>query len=337
MLGMLRQYLRRGWRGLWQGRLYPLLLPHCRVTDDGLAVFSRPPQAMPSSLCQALRHCDGTRSLSRICGETGIKRRDLLALRRQQALILWPRPVAPDMAQPRDVRHIIISPHPDDALLCMGGLMLQQPPGSTLVIDVFTQTAWTRFPTELNDVRQIAAVRRSEDRCALRLCGAALCDAQLPEALLRDHLYANVFTDPPAPWDQEVMAGLAPLMSLAARWPAARWYLPLSVGNHLDHRIVRDTAATSLRQQGLHPRQLRYYEDLPYAVSLPGIPDFAAAMPGHRLVPQCIDIHRQIRWKLEAARAYWSQFANDELYRLEEYAQRIGHGRAVERVWRLAD
>jgi hypothetical protein len=40
-----------------------------------------------------------------------------------------------------------------------------------------------------------------------------------------------------------------------------------------------------------------------------------------------------MKWKLELCRVYWSQFTTGRLKVMEEYAERLGNGRPVERVW----
>ena len=68
-------------------------------------------------------------------------------------------------------------------------------------------------------------------------------------------------------------------------------------------------------------RSVWFYEELFYAA------ETATPASGGQLMP--VDM----KWKLELCRVYWSQFTAGRLKVAEEYAERIGNGRAIERIW----
>lgn len=334
MLRFARKLLRTGVQAIWRARQYPVLLPQSDVCDGALRTLDRPGVALDAKLAAGLCLCDGTRTLVEIVRRSGAGYGQLLALHDEGTILMWRGPV-PDRP-PTDVptEAIIVSPHPDDAALCLGGLMLTHRPGAVIVLDVFTRTAWSRFPAELTDVARIGQVRDAEERMMARLAGAVLHTLDLPEAMLRQHTMGDVFQAMPTALDRDEAGAIAPAVAaLARQHPAARWYLPLAVGNHLDHRLVRDVTTEALEREGVSPDHVRFYEDLPYADTLGGNPDFADAVPGRKLAPEAIDISDVWRWKLELNRVYWSQLTWSQIRKVGEYAKRIGGGRAVERVW----
>jgi len=109
------------------------------------------------------------------------------------------------------------------------------------------------------------------------------------------------------------------IKSIAAEHPHARWYLPMAVGGHLDHRTVKDVAACALKDAGV--RSIFFYEELFYAA------ETAASNAGGELKP--VDI----KWKLELCRLYWSQFTPGRVQLLKDYAKKLGNGHPAERIW----
>lgn len=314
---------------------YPLLLPHFQLRPGELVDLEGRAHRLAPELEAALRLCSGTRTLGQVARASGVSPRLLLRQHARGRLLLWRSAVddaVPDDAAPANV---VVSPHLDDAALSLGATMLDGPAGSWLVLDVFSRPAWWRLKRW--DRELMLRVRRQEEQCMARLAGARLVDCDLPEALLRGHDFDAAFSGGLNAADGEAAARIeAEVDRLAARWGGARWYLPLGLGGHRDHRICRDAALRVLLRAG-REAAIAFYEDQPYAAAMGGAPDFAKALPGHQLVPEVqAGAARQMRWKLELGGVYWSQITRRQLQRLEHYARRIGDPEPAERVWRFA-
>ena len=333
MLARAKTFVRRHVRGLQRGGSYPLLLPHHTLADGRMRSVDGAEFALPAALAKALRQCDGQRTLAEIARQSGAARADLIKAQDDGLLLAWRLPVPADPPMLTHSPHaIIVSPHPDDAALSCGGRMLGDQ--SVLVVNVFTRSAWWRFP-DLADVDRIQACRRAEEQLVSRLSGCPQQALDLPEALLRGHAMADVFTAIAGARDAEVSTRITDeVAKLAHDHPLAHWYLPLGIGDHIDHRIVRDAARAALA--GVKPTHLHFYEDLPYAARLSKAgpaPDFSDRLPGTRLRDEPLDVDDVINWKLELLRAYWSQFRWPELVDLKTYAKTTGGGDAVEVAW----
>jgi len=109
------------------------------------------------------------------------------------------------------------------------------------------------------------AVRREEDRVALRRLGANVLHLDLPDCVYRRHpqngepLYAlpETIFGPLHPAEEVLVEQLR--VRLASALPTdAVLVCPLGLGGHVDHRLTR-AAAEALG------RPLRYYADYPYA------------------------------------------------------------------------
>src|SRR5258708_3508233 len=104
---------------------YPILLPHFEIVANGLQPIYGPLRALDASMLDALRLCDGTRTLGAIARAARVSRAQLLQQHEDGSLLLWRSPIPPtDARSPDQAPVIIVSPHPDDAALSLGGVML---------------------------------------------------------------------------------------------------------------------------------------------------------------------------------------------------------------------
>jgi len=213
--------------------------------------------------------------------------------------------------------------------------MLKARPGHVLVVNVFTRTAAWRFPDAAQHIEQIQAIRHKEESLMTRLTGARIHALDLPEALLRGHSQDEAFTAEAGPAESGIADSvMAAVSNLARQHAQARWRLPLGVGNHIDHRIVRDSALTGLRNAGVDERRVSFYEDLPYAALLSEVPDFSRFFSMRTLEENGCPINK-FR-KSELLRLYWSQLSWNQIVGVRDYAGRVGRVITAERCWHFA-
>ncbi len=202
---------------------------------------------------------------------------------------------------------------------------------AVLVINVFSRAAWWRFDSGAPE--QIQSMRDREEDLVSRLSGCPLNALGLPEALLRGHKMDSVFTATPDSRDQDAAAKLHDsLTSLAHSHPLAHWFIPLAIGGHIDHRIVRETAWSTLPAAAVKKTHLHFYEDLPYAAK-GQTHDFFTTHPNQAFTRESLDIEDTLFWKLELLRAYWSQFTWPQIAELGQHAARTGEGEPAEITW----
>jgi LmbE family N-acetylglucosaminyl deacetylase len=243
------------------------------------------------------------------------------------------------------VNHLFVSPHPDDAALSCGGLILRltgrgerveivtifsgagrRPaltPYQRLALGFGSQDPWAPGTATADSEaaepsgedgapspREVMERRRTEDRDYARFVGASVVHLDMPDAVFRDYVGDEELLGEPKPGD------LVPVRELRAviedRSPD-RVYAPLAVGGHTDHRLAR-RAAVALVGAAIAPESLRFYEDFPYAHNLgfgdPGTLDaeFAAGLPvGWSLVAEAVPISDVLSHKARALQAYASQ------------------------------
>jgi LmbE family N-acetylglucosaminyl deacetylase len=194
---------------------------------------------------------------------------------------------------------------------------------------------------------EIMSLRRDEDRAYARFAGASLVELNLADAVFRgyvgdDQLLGEPRTDDPAPVRElrSVVRGLAPSLV----------YLPLAVGGHVDHRLVR-RAGMALLTAAIDPAAVRFYEDFPYAHNLDFRDaadldaEFEAGLPeSWRATAEIVPISEVLERKVAALGAYASQLGRlfggeDPMARaVRERAETVGRQSgtgASERYWRL--
>jgi LmbE family N-acetylglucosaminyl deacetylase len=172
---------------------------------------------------------------------------------------------------------IYLSPHLDDAVLSCGGMIWEQIQAGDEV-QIWTACAGDP-PEDLTSplVRELhqrwhtgpdaVATRRAEDRSACQRLGVSLRHFAVPDCVYRFdaqgtpliRLNDDLWTATPEP---ELEQQLSDIFAAEVP-PATRLVCPLTMGNHVDHRLVRAAAeqAVARRPEGT----LWYYPDFPYA------------------------------------------------------------------------
>jgi len=191
--------------------------------------------------------------------------------------------------------------------------------GQALMDDVATQGAlYTDDVVEAATAGEIVARRRVEDERFAYFAEASVVFLDLPDAVFRgydgdDQLLGTVRLDDDAP--------LSILRTEIARLEPQAVYVPLAVGNHVDHQLCRDAGVALLAE----PRswvmpgpawagKVVFYEDFPYAYwsnfqSLDDLPQGALeGIPSDvYLTPRYADISDQLERKVRGVAMYESQ------------------------------
>lgn len=162
---------------------------------------------------------------------------------------------------------LVFSPHLDDAVYSLGGTMLaeRQAGRRVLVVTVFGHGRDVA-PTGTGPYDDYAA-REAEDRAAMAALDVDYLWLNLPELLFRRarlgdrlaQLVPHATVSGTAAFAETLKAMRAAVERHAGE--ATRIYLPLAVGAHPDHRLVHEAG-----RLGLVGRDLRFYEDVPYAL-----------------------------------------------------------------------
>lgn len=220
------------------------------------------------------------------------------------------------MTSHQPYRHIILSPHLDDAALSCGGLIAAatQRGEGVLVVTICSAVPDPRGPFNPLATRlhldwqlapdQVVSERLREDAAALAVLGAETrylaeldCIYRMPAA----YDSSSALFGPPAADDQLAERLRVRFAALAAEFPQARFYAPLAVGRHVDHQITFAAAADL--------PQLSYYEDFPYVLRDGALTD-RLALIGQEFAVTTHAIDATLTHRIDAVDCYASQLAN---------------------------
>lgn len=152
---------------------------------------------------------------------------------------------------------LFLSPHLDDAVLSCPAYMQH------LVREGFQVRVATVFTEAGAGAAALYRNRRAEDRKAARSLGAAVTHLGFPDAPFRSPEYRDfpgiVFGQAPE-YPSTCRLVAQKIRQLISSFRPALVVSPLAVGNHIDHRLVRDAALGAAA-----PEDLLFYEDRPYA------------------------------------------------------------------------
>ncbi len=224
------------------------------------------------------------------------------------------------------MRWVYLSPHFDDVVLSCGGLVWEQvragldvqvwticagAPHTDAGLSEFARELHARWGTGIEAV----GVRRAEDERAIGLLGAGRRYWNLPDCIYRrlpdgawlinsnDDLWQPLHSS-----EQGVVDRLARWMRRGIKQAASpadtRLVSPLTLGNHIDHAVVRAAAEQMAKKTAV---ELWYYPDYPYAVQ-PETSWSGKVGEGWQVICQEISREALATWQ-EAVSRYESQLS----------------------------
>ncbi len=249
---------------------------------------------------------------------------------------------------------IFLSPHYDDGVLSCGGTIASlalagRPPvvvtvfgGEVLeeLVGDFAHTKHARWGFARAD--DVLEVRRREDATAAAILGCRTRWLGYFDAIYRGDRYAataELYGKPTSVEDglPQLIAG--EVLSLPEWEPGATVYVPLAIGNHVDHQLTF-AAGRVLARQGV---TVFAYEDCPYAIHTPsGVAERLAQVDRQVGEQTLIAIGPTLELRIAAIAAYTSQvpvifrFTQDMPGAMTAHALRTGGALGpAERFWRV--
>ncbi len=222
-----------------------------------------------------------------------------------------------------------LSPHFDDMVLSNGGLIRKISGGfkEFTLVNVFTNSLWAPNRPDTFDIKEITDIRRREDASycgslGLRHINLGFDDSSVRGYDARSELLAI------ASEDKAYAQVKKQITDLLIDTELDFLFCPLAVGNHIDHKIIFETV------KGIKPRNVFYYEDLPYASgsteqSINSITGTILKSPKAYYV----EIQTVINEKLSDIAIYNSQLEADLFDKVKAYSYRFCRKKGFERIW----
>ncbi len=251
-------------------------------------------------------------------------------------------------------RHIFLAPHYDDVALSCGGTVakLVEMGRSATIVTIFGGTpsgSLTKFASDMHQRWGVGpgdavAMRQEEERCAETTLGAESIWLEYLDAIYRDarynsdpDIFGEVHPDETG-FDIDIVSRVTGRVGLSSDQQAT-WYVPLALGNHVDHQHAL-SAGRRLVSQGY---EVWAYEDFPYA----GDPEWRETIR-ERVEQETTGELRlerlsssQLERRVRAVLCYRSQLdiifrhQGDPAASTRRYASFVGDGNPAERFWRL--
>ncbi|MCQ2562621.1 MAG: PIG-L family deacetylase [Alphaproteobacteria bacterium] len=219
-------------------------------------------------------------------------------------------------------KKVIISPHMDDAALSMGGSILQ----NTSQIKIITLCAsnWTLEGIS-SDSDKITSIRRAEEQQFINKINAEFVFCNLPEATMRGYNDWTLKCD--LNKDKSLFKKIICIINENTNLDD-EIYLPAAIGEHVDHTLVFETI------KYLNNKNIRIYEDLPYATYGGTTERIEKIRKTYQLTEQLTDITTQIDKKVDCLQIYTSQLTQEDITNVKKYAQNIRKDKKFyERTW----
>lgn len=237
-------------------------------------------------------------------------------------LVWWDRPIDSVPCQV-DETWLVVSPHPDDAELSIGGLILNNRERIRFAHAIcFSRLIRTRFPESFPTAWEASAIRKDEAALVALMVGATNIFLDFPEAFLRQ---GDDATSQPPVDEQEIRSLLKlALYDVICQEKPTRILAPAAIGNHPDHRIVFDIMLDLIEENRFPHSTIGFYEDAPYCASHLEIDDFLARFENSYFKPRPYfeDISAVLPGKLMLSEIYRSQFSRSIQPVLEGIAKR---------------
>jgi LmbE family N-acetylglucosaminyl deacetylase len=318
--------------------------PHFRLRGDSLFfLISQRPFATLSQAEQALwNELEKDASVGELHARLGAAVED--GIRRFRELDVADVVLPPPAGKRRRV--LVLEPHMDDALLSVGGVMLQRRAECEfLIVTMATRslaTSYRDLDRDFFDIDTVSGIRKAESEIVARALWGRHIPLGLVEVTLRynpqnwtldwfvRHKQAIYMYLEHAAGPGELELWTSTLEKAIADLQPEEIWMPLGIGVHADHQLTRHACVNVLRNNPklVEERVVRFFQDVPYARNFP---THTAALvktmreAGAKLEEERIDITGEMAEKMSLLSIYASQWKTPVIQkRVEACAKALG-------------
>ncbi len=228
---------------------------------------------------------------------------------------------------------LILAPHIDDAILCLGGWLLQNKHNVIDIITIFN-TAWSCVNLGLeND--QLNDINKLENEEVFKKIKCTRNYWDYPEALARG--YKNWFDVLDYKKDGDLATSICNrLEKLFCADQYASVFFPMAIEKHVDHELLFCVIQRLLEMKHINYNMSFYiYEDLPYAYYVDVMQWVTKVKKLFVLKKHIFNITNEFMTKKALLSIYQSQITQKDIEATSLYAQSILPGIYSERIWEI--
>jgi LmbE family N-acetylglucosaminyl deacetylase len=228
-------------------------------------------------------------------------------------------------------KFLILSPHIDDACFSLGGL-LSELTCTKLIWNIFSCSDFHKY----GNIKDVIAKRIDEDQRFCDKINAKNINAAYEDAHARGCTklkeYLGISTEIVLSNHRDLIENISlQIINTVVDYKIDILCIPMAVGNHMDHIMVRQSAIMAMMSSGA-TIPIFFYEDLPYAVDLGNLNQAKEEVSSFYLLKE---VHTEISRlnKSELIKLYESQISNRDIDLIINYSVSIEKGKACERLW----
>ena len=228
-------------------------------------------------------------------------------------------------------KFFVLSPHIDDACFSLGGL-LNELTCTKLIWNIFSYTNYYKYGI----IKDVATRRMDEDQRFCEKINAKNINAAYPDAHARGctrlREYLGITTETVLLSHRDLIENISlQIINTVIDYKIDILCIPMAVGNHVDHIIVRQSAILAMKSSDIRIPMV-FYEDLPYAVDLRNFEQAKEEISSFYFLKE---IHTEISElnKAELIKLYESQISQRDIDLIINHSIHIGGGKACERLW----
>lgn len=222
----------------------------------------------------------------------------------------------------------LLSPHPDDIALSIGGLVdiYAQQGVECCLVNFFTESDYCLPSFQKVDITK---QRAEEDSKFAKLFNLKRINFSLPDSSILEHTAQSEKLC--CPNDIRKSDLKRKLLYSINQFNPKKIFCPLGIGGHIDHRMVKEVVLDINDVTD----KLYFYEDLPYATNYSDqdIKDIIKHTTPLKLTPSLIDITSSWSKKEMGILFYRSQIPYNIVLSIKEYASLLKHTGLFERIW----
>ena len=237
---------------------------------------------------------------------------------------------------------LIVSPHCDDACFSLGASILKHRGRKIMVWDIFTIQSYTLLHNTDEEAKERILIEEDMFR---EKSGVSVLLEELPDAYLRGYkrlsniLLSNCDIIESNEKELEIVDHMEKRMNeLYQQLKPKCIAIPLGVGAHIDHLIVREGILNWYRTlREIEKPQIFFYEELPYSMNSEWLKNAMEDLQQRNLYlePYYSAIDEYIDEKILMANFYKSQIKEKESEQFGNYAKSMNPEHVYERIWML--